>query len=109
MYPIIESKEDSIQLYLCDASFYLEKGYDYPTGKKREECRMLYKRFSMQVLAAYLNQVDVIIMDEIELIKESRWILEKALLENKHVFMALHKEDCLEEMKDLIVVERLRA
>jgi Predicted ATPases involved in biogenesis of archaeal flagella len=95
------------EVILCDASYYLEKGYDYPTGEQRELCRRIYKRYAMQVVSVFLGVVDVIIFDEIELIPESRDILERIKAEDKELYMALHKDDGLAGLQYLFEIERI--
>ena len=91
---------------ICDASYYLEKGYDFPAGKLREQQRLLYKKFSMQVIEAFLSETDIIIMDEIELIPESRRTIERIYDNEIELYMSLHEEDGLCGMADLLQIER---
>ena len=106
-YPqkLLNSKNRKI--FLCDASLHLEKGYEYPAGELRDRQRMLYKKFCMQVIRAAIEIVDVIIIDEIELISESREVIEAAYENNVEIFMALHFEKGLAELKDLFQIKRL--
>ena len=106
MYPSHLAGLDS-KVILCDASYYLEKGYDYPAGEQRELCRRIYKRYAMQVVSVFLDVVDVIIFDEIELIPESKDLLERIKAENKELYMALHKEDGLAGLQYLFEIERI--
>ncbi len=92
------------EVILCDASHYLEKGYEYPAGAQRELCRRLYKRYAMQVASVFLGVVDVIIFDEIELIPESKDVLERIKSEGKELHMALHKEEGLAGLQYLFEI-----
>lgn len=95
------------RLYLCDSSYYLEKGYDYPEGKKREDCRKLYKYYSMQVAILLMNEIDVFILDEIELMPEFREVICNIQNKKKELYMALHKVDGLAGMGELFKIERI--
>ena len=55
----------------------------------------------------FLGVVDVIIFDEIELIPESKDILERIKSEDKELYMALHKDDGLAGLQYLFEIERI--
>lgn len=95
----------AVPLYLCDASYYLERGYLFPEGNERENERLWYKKFAMQVAIRLLDKVDVILLDEIELIPESRKVIESIL--NRHIlfYMSLHESDSIKGMEDLLTIE----
>lgn len=94
------------QIYICDAAYYLEKGYDFPVGEIRERFRLLYKKFSMQVLKELIDQIDVVIMDEIELIQESRAVIEEAYSKNVEIYMTLHYEEGIAGLEELFYIEK---
>lgn len=106
-YPKEILENTNSKVYVCDAALYLEKGYDFPAGELREQQRVLYKKFSMQVIRALIDRVDVIIMDEIELIPESRDVFEMAYNRNIEVYMSLHSEEGLTGLNDLFSIERI--
>ena len=106
MYPKMNITQETM-LYLCDVSFFLEKGYDYPPGATREYYRNLYKRLSMQLVVALLDRVDSILFDEIECIAQSRLVLEHIAEKNKTLLMTLHSLDSIQDMQDIIDVERV--
>ena len=105
-YPISLILNSYVQIYLCDVSYYLEKGYDFPEGDLREKQRLLYKKLSMQIIEVMLDRVDVIIMDEIELIPESRRLIEAINDRGIELFMALHNECGLCDMSALFQIEK---
>lgn len=106
-YPYELVKDKDSNLFLCDASYFLEKGYDYPEGPLREEQRTLYKCFSMQVICVLMDRVDTILMDEIELLPEFRKIITMISQQNIQLVMTLHKTAGLAGMDDLIRIERV--
>lgn len=106
-YPYEVIKEKECDLYLCDASYFLEKGYDYPAGRQREKQRKLYKYFSIQVIQIMLDKVDVILLDEIELLPEFRDIITQVNSRGVQLVMALHEQDGIAGMDDLVVTVQL--
>lgn len=104
-YELVKDKDSS--LFLCDAAYFLEKGYDYPEGTLREKQRKLYKYFSMQVICVLMDRVDTILMDEIELLPEFREIITMVSQNNIQLVMTLHKTAGLSGMDDLIRIERI--
>lgn len=105
-YPKI-NKNVTKNIYLADVSYYLEKGYEYPAGQKRENERLLYKKQSMQIIDALMEQIDVILMDEIELVREGRYIIQKIQSRDIELFMTLHSDSGLCEMEDLFDIVRV--
>lgn len=95
------------KLYLCDSSYYLEKGYDYPEGRQREACRKLYKYYSIQVAMLLMNDIDVFLFDEIELLSEFRNVICNIQNKHKDLFIALHKLAGLAGMDELFKIERV--
>ena len=95
------------RVYLCDVSYYLEKGYDYPEGKQRENCRKIYKYYAMQVVDVLMNHIDVFIFDEVELMPEFRKLICQMKNKKKELYMSLHKDDSLADLKDLFSIERI--
>lgn len=106
-YPYTITHFSDKQVYLCDAAYYLERGYDYPEGDKREEKRLLYKRFCMQTVEVLMNRIDAVIMDEIELIPESERVIREALGRGTEIYMALHYTSGLCGMQDLFQIKRM--
>lgn len=106
-FPFESIKNVSQRIYLVDVSLFLERGYDYPAGTRREMERLYYKKLSMQVIEVLLEKVDVILMDEIELIPEGRRVLEKIKKSNKYMYMTLHDPAGMAGLSDLIKVERV--
>lgn len=106
-YPYELVKDKDSNLFLCDASYYLERGYDYPKGILREERRKLYKYFSMQVIHVLMDRVDIILMDEIELLPEFRETITTVNHNNIQLVMTLHETAGLAGLDNLIKVERV--
>lgn len=95
------------QLFLFDVSYHLERGYNYPEGEERINERRKYKEIAMKISEVLIDRVDLIIWDEIELIQESRNILEQINRANKKLYMTLHYTETVEDMKDYLVIERV--
>lgn len=106
-YPNGIQIEKISKVFLCDAGFFLERGYDYPTGIEREKQRKLYKYFSMQVISVLIDNIDVILMDEIELMPEFGSLIKTLILKNKDLVLALHDEKGLAGMEALFSIERI--
>ena len=104
-YELIGEEEKA--LYLCDAAYYLEKGYDYPEGAQRQEQRRYYKCFSMQIIQSLLKKIDVIIMDEIELIPESKEIIQLIGKHHIQLFMTLRHIEGLCGLDEMFDIERI--
>jgi predicted AAA+ superfamily ATPase len=102
VYELIRNKEH--QIFLCDASYFLERSYDFPEGTLREQKRLLYKKFSMQVICALLTEINVIIMDEIELIPESKEVLQQIFSKDIDVYMSLHYVEGLAGLTDMFII-----
>ena len=86
---------NSSRIFLADVSKYLEDGYNYPDGYYRQVERTYYKKLSMQIIIVLCDKVDVIIMDEVELIPESKAILEYALAKGVDIYISLHETKSL--------------
>lgn len=88
------------RLFLFDTSYFLERGYEYQDILCRDKLRVLYKKLSMQIISVMKDKVDVIVLDEIEMIPESKGLLSEILGQGKKVYMSLHKDESILGMEE---------
>lgn len=106
-YPVELVKQNPSSIYLADVSYYLEKGYDYPEGERRKYLRLLYKKLSMQIIQALYEHIDIILMDEIELLPESREVFKLCADSNIPIYDTLHEKASTEGLEDMVTIRSI--
>ena len=108
-YPtmFVYDKINRYSIFLADVSKYLESGYDYPLGEERQKERSFYQKLSMQIIQQLFDKIDVIIMDEIELLPNARFVFEMALSRGIIIYDALHEDSSLLGLDGLFNVIRI--
>ncbi len=108
-YPYNKVSGLNPEVFLCDTSFFLEKGYETNVAEEREKCRSLYKRLSMQNIKVIAHHFPIkyVIMDEVELTPKSEKVIREINSHSGQFVIALHTIEGLGGLDKLFRIIRL--